>query len=99
VNGQGTGNAERPEIRSPWLRCLHSGLRPESDLQVFGSVPEALPVIADITRGQLADACIITTGNAEGGYVGEALEYRLEDINEGYQDMLEGRNIRGLVRF
>jgi S-(hydroxymethyl)glutathione dehydrogenase/alcohol dehydrogenase len=26
-------------------------------------------------------------------------EYRLEDINEGYQDMIEGRNIRGLIRF
>lgn len=26
-------------------------------------------------------------------------EYRLEDINEGYRDMLEGRNIRGVIRF
>jgi S-(hydroxymethyl)glutathione dehydrogenase/alcohol dehydrogenase len=135
----------------------------------FGSPADALAVIADITRGQLANACIITTSNAEGDQVGAALtlvgkrgrvvvtaighpadtsvtaslfeltlfektikgalfgssnphhdiprylelyrlgrlkldelvtrEYRLEDINEGYQDMLEGRNIRGLVRF
>jgi S-(hydroxymethyl)glutathione dehydrogenase/alcohol dehydrogenase len=135
----------------------------------FESPAEALPVITEITRGQLADACIITTSNAEGSQVGEALtlvgkrgrvvvtalghpadttvtaslfeltlfeksvkgalfgssnprhdiprylelyrlgqlkldelvtrEYRLEDINEGYQDMIEGRNIRGLIRF
>jgi len=26
-------------------------------------------------------------------------QYRLEDINDGYQDMLEGRNIRGVIRF
>lgn len=25
--------------------------------------------------------------------------YRLEQINEGYQDMLEGRNIRGVIRY
>ncbi len=25
--------------------------------------------------------------------------YRLEDINEGYQDMLDGKNIRGVVRY
>ncbi|MEV5302810.1 MULTISPECIES: NDMA-dependent alcohol dehydrogenase [Amycolatopsis methanolica group] len=135
----------------------------------FASVAEALPVITDITRGRLADACIITTDNAEGHQVGEALtlvgkrgrvvvtalghptdtsvtaslfeltlfeksirgalfgssnprfdiprylelynagllkldelvttEYRLEDINEGYDDLLSGRNIRGLIRF
>jgi S-(hydroxymethyl)glutathione dehydrogenase/alcohol dehydrogenase len=135
----------------------------------FTSPEEAAGVIADITRGQLADACIITTSNAEGDQVAAALslvgkrgrvvvtalghpadtsvtaslfeptlfektikgalfgssnpradiprylelyrlgqlkldelvtrEYRLEDINEGYQDMIEGRNIRGLIRF
>lgn len=26
-------------------------------------------------------------------------EYRLEDINQGYEDMREGRNIRGLIRY
>ncbi len=25
--------------------------------------------------------------------------YRLEQINEGYSDMLEGRNIRGVITF
>jgi alcohol dehydrogenase (nicotinoprotein) len=25
--------------------------------------------------------------------------YRLEDINQGYQDLLEGRNIRGIIDF
>jgi S-(hydroxymethyl)glutathione dehydrogenase/alcohol dehydrogenase len=26
-------------------------------------------------------------------------EYRLEEINEGYHDMLAGRNIRGIIRY
>jgi S-(hydroxymethyl)glutathione dehydrogenase/alcohol dehydrogenase len=25
--------------------------------------------------------------------------YKLEDINQGYQDMLDGNNIRGVIRF
>jgi S-(hydroxymethyl)glutathione dehydrogenase / alcohol dehydrogenase len=25
--------------------------------------------------------------------------YKLEDINQGYQDMLDGNNIRGVVTF
>lgn len=136
---------------------------------VFASVDEAWPVVSELTRGQLADACIITTDVAEGEYVLPALslvgkrgrvvitaighpeeqtisaslfeltlyeksirgslfgssnpqmdiprllelynlgqlkldelitkEYRLEDINEGYDDMRQGRNIRGLIRY
>lgn len=130
---------------------------------------EAWNVVSQLTRGQLADACIITTDVAEGKYVGEALtlvgkrgrvvvtavghpddtqidaslfeltlyektirgalfgssnprhdipryldmynlgqlkldelvtmEYALEDINQGYADLLEGRNLRGIIRF
>ena len=26
-------------------------------------------------------------------------QYRLEQINDGYKDMLEGRNIRGVIRY
>ena len=26
-------------------------------------------------------------------------EYTLEQINDGYRDMLEGRNIHGIIRF
>jgi S-(hydroxymethyl)glutathione dehydrogenase/alcohol dehydrogenase len=26
-------------------------------------------------------------------------QYRLDQINEGYQDMLDGKNIRGVIRF
>jgi S-(hydroxymethyl)glutathione dehydrogenase/alcohol dehydrogenase len=26
-------------------------------------------------------------------------QYKLEQINEGYRDMLEGRNIRGVIRY
>jgi S-(hydroxymethyl)glutathione dehydrogenase/alcohol dehydrogenase len=135
----------------------------------FASVDEAWPVVSEITRGQLADACIITTGVAEGSDVLPALslvgkrgrvvvtaighpeeqtisaslfeltlyeksikgalfgssnaqhdiprllelynlgqlkldelittEYALEDINQGYEDMRQGRNLRGLIRF
>lgn len=25
--------------------------------------------------------------------------YRLEQINDGYQDMVDGRNIRGIIRY
>jgi len=133
------------------------------------SIEEALPLVTDLTRGELADACIITTDVAEGSYVGQALqvvgrrgrvivtaighpteqtvsaslfeltlyeksvrgslfgssnprfdipryldmynlgqlklkelvttEYQLDQVNEGYQDLLDGRNIRGLIRF
>ena len=133
------------------------------------TVDEAQGLIAELTRGQLADACIITTDVAEAAYVGQALslvgkrgkvvvtaighptelsisgslfeltlyeksihgslfgssnprhdiprylemynlgqlkldelvtkEYSLDDINTGYEDMLGGRNIRGVIRF
>jgi S-(hydroxymethyl)glutathione dehydrogenase/alcohol dehydrogenase len=26
-------------------------------------------------------------------------QYKLEQINDGYSDMLEGRNIRGVIRY
>ncbi|WP_179473967.1 NDMA-dependent alcohol dehydrogenase [Mycolicibacterium vinylchloridicum] len=133
------------------------------------NVAEAQALITDLTRGVMADACVITTDTAEGAYVGEALslvgrrgkvivtaighpteltmdgslfeltlyeksihgslfgssnprhdiprylemytlgdlkldelittEYTLDDINQGYEDMLAGRNIRGVIRF
>ena len=143
--------------------------------KIFGAthsvpdVPAAQALVSELTRGQMADACIITTDVAESGYVAEALslvgkrgkvvvtaighpteltiggslfeltlyeksihgslfgssnprhdiprylemynlgelmldelvtrEYTLDDINKGYQDMLDGRNIRGVIRF
>lgn len=133
------------------------------------SLDEAWEVVSEITRGQLADVCVITTDVAEGSYVQPALgivgkrgrvvvtaighpeeteisaslfeltlyekqlrgalfgssnpqhdiprllemytlgqlkldelvttEYSLEEINQGYEDMREGRNIRGLIRY
>ena len=124
---------------------------------------------AEITRGQLADVCVVTTDSAEGAYVGQALslvgkrgrvvmtaiphptdttvemslfdltlyekqlrgclfgssnprtdifrmlelyragrlkldelitrEYTLDQVNEGYEDLHNGRNLRGLIRF
>ena len=143
--------------------------------KIFGAthtapdVPTALALITDLTRGVMADACIITTDVAEAGYVAEALslvgrrgkvivtaighpteltiggslfeltlyeksihgalfgssnprhdiprylemyklgelkldelitrEYTLDEVNKGYTDMLEGRNIRGVIRY
>jgi S-(hydroxymethyl)glutathione dehydrogenase/alcohol dehydrogenase len=136
---------------------------------VAASMDEAWNTVSSITRGQLADAAILTTGVAEGDQLQPALqlvgkrgrvvvtalghpgedtvsmslldltlyekqvrgalfgssngqhdvprllemhnlgqlklaelitrEYSLEEINTGYQDMREGRNIRGLIRF
>lgn len=136
---------------------------------VAASVDEAWNVVSEITRGQLAEAAIITTGVAEGSQLQSALqlvgkkgrvvvtalghateetaslslleltlyekqirgalfgssngqhdvprllemynlgqlkldelitrEYSLEDVNQGYEDMREGRNIRGLIRY
>lgn len=133
------------------------------------SMTDAVETITELTRGNLANACILTTGVAEGDHVGEALallgrrgrlvitaighptetsmtgsllditlyekqirgslfgssnprrdipgmldlynsgqvkldelvtrEYTLDEINQGYDDLREGRNIRGLIRF
>ena len=143
--------------------------------KIFGAthtvpdVPAALALVTELTRGVMADACIITTDVAEAGYVAEALslvgrrgkvivtaighptdttiggslfemtlyeksihgalfgssnprhdiprylemyklgelkldelitrEYTLDEINQGYDDMLQGRNIRGVIRY
>ncbi|MDN5747979.1 MAG: NDMA-dependent alcohol dehydrogenase [Pseudonocardia sp.] len=136
---------------------------------VAESADAAWDVVSGLTRGQLADACIVTTGVAEGADTAAALalvgkrgrvvitaighpeettitasllemtlyektikgslygssnaqhdiprllelyntgqlkldelitrEYRLEEINQGYDDMRAGLNIRGLIRF
>ncbi|MDH6245072.1 NDMA-dependent alcohol dehydrogenase [Mycobacterium sp. OTB74] len=133
------------------------------------SVDDARNIINELTWGQLADVCVITTDVAEADYLGPALslvgkrgkvivtaighptdltmtgslfeltlyeksihgalfgssnprhdiprylemynlgqlkldelvtkEYSLDEINEGYTDMLEGRNIRGIIKF
>ncbi|CQD24404.1 alcohol dehydrogenase [Mycobacterium lentiflavum] len=133
------------------------------------TVDEAWALVSDLTRGKLADMCVLSTDVAEASYIGDALslvgkrglvvvtaighpedtamsgsllemtlyekqirgalygssnaahdiprlvelynagqlkldelitrEYTLEQINEGYDDMRSGRNIRGLIRF
>ncbi len=133
------------------------------------TIDEAWALVSDITRGKLADVCVLTTDVAEGSYIAEALslvgkrgrvvvtaighpeetsmsgslleltlyekqirgalygssnaahdvprlvelynagslkldelitrEYTLDQINEGYDDMRSGRNIRGLIRY
>jgi len=133
------------------------------------TIDQAWALVSDLTRGKLADVCVLTTDVAEASYIGEALslvgkrgrvvvtaighpddasmsgslleltlyekqirgalygssnaahdiprlvelynagqlkldelitrEYSLDQINEGYDDMRSGRNIRGLIRF
>ncbi|MGZ8801627.1 MAG: NDMA-dependent alcohol dehydrogenase [Mycobacterium sp.] len=133
------------------------------------SVEEALALVAEVTRGGMADVCVVSTDCGEGAYVAQALslvgkrgrvvmtaiphptdtsvdmslfdltlyekqvrgslfgssnprhdiprmldlhrsgqlkldelitrEYTLEDINQGYEDMHNGVNLRGLIRF
>ena len=130
---------------------------------------EAWELVADLTRGKLADICVITTDVAEGDYIAPALtligkrgkvvvtaighpeqmeikanlfeltlyekqilgslfgssnprhdiprllemyrsgqlkldelvtrEYTLDEVNQGYEDMLAGKNLRGVIRF
>ncbi|MBF6288651.1 NDMA-dependent alcohol dehydrogenase [Nocardia cyriacigeorgica] len=133
------------------------------------SMDEAWNAISELTRGQLADVCVLTTDVAEGSYITPALslvgkrgrvvvtaighpedtsittslieltlyekqlrgslfgssngqhdvprllelytsgllkldelittEYTLDEINQGYEDMRSGKNIRGLIRY
>ncbi|GAB3020338.1 NDMA-dependent alcohol dehydrogenase [Mycobacterium bourgelatii] len=136
---------------------------------VAATVEEAQGLVAELTRGALADVCVVTPSSAEGAYVAQALslvgkrgrvvmtaiphptdtsvdmslfdltlyekqvrgslfgssnprsdipkmldlyhsgqlkldelitrEYALEDINQGFEDMHDGVNLRGLIRF
>jgi S-(hydroxymethyl)glutathione dehydrogenase/alcohol dehydrogenase len=133
------------------------------------TVEEAGELVADLTRGRMADVCVVSTDHAEGRYVGEGLglvgkrgrvvmtaiphptdtavdlslfdltmyekqvrgavfgssnphfdiahlldlyrrglleldalvtrEYALDAINQGYDDMRDGKNVRGIIRF
>jgi NDMA-dependent alcohol dehydrogenase len=134
-----------------------------------GSVKEARKLIADLTRGEMANVCVMATNSAEGAYVAQALslvgkrgrvvitasghkadtrvdmsllnlvqfekqvrgallgslnprydivqllglyksgqlkldelitrEYSLSGVNQGYEDMFSGLNLRGVIRF
>jgi NDMA-dependent alcohol dehydrogenase len=136
---------------------------------IASSVEEALALIADLTHGEMANVCVVTTDSAEGAFVAQALslvgkrgrvvitavghptettvdmslydlflfekqvrgslfgssnarhdiiellglygagqlkldelitrEYALDDVNRGYDDMLAGVNLRGLIRY
>ncbi|MGQ0632784.1 MAG: NDMA-dependent alcohol dehydrogenase [Sporichthyaceae bacterium] len=136
---------------------------------VAANVDDAWAIIAELTKGQLADICVITTDVAEGDYIAPALslvgkrgkvvvtaighpeqmeiktnlfeltlyekqilgslfgssnpqhdiprmlemyrtgilkldelvsrEYTLDEINTGYEDLLAGKNLRGIIRF
>lgn len=145
-------------------RCFEFGAT-----HAAADVAEAQALIADITRGTMADVCVVTTDSGEGAYVAQALslvgkrgrvvmtaiphptdttvdmslfdltlyekqvrgslfgssnprldiprmlelyragrikldelitrEYTLDEINQGYEDMHDGRNLRGVIRF
>jgi len=136
---------------------------------VATSAGEAFPLVKELTRGEMADVCVITTDVGRGSYIAQALrlvgkrgrvvqtavapatdttvdmslfdlysfekqvrgclfgssnprsdilellalydsgllkldevitrEYTLEDVNVGYDDMLSGKNLRGLIRY
>ena len=136
---------------------------------VAASVEEATPLVTELTRGEMANVCVITTDVGRGSYIAQALslvgkrgrvvqtavapatdmsvdmslfdlflfekqvrgslfgssnprndilellslydsgllkldglvtrEYALDDVNEGYDDMLSGKNLRGLIRY
>ena len=136
---------------------------------VAASVEEATPLVTELTRGEMANVCVITTDVGRGSYIAQALslvgkrgrvvqtavapatdmsvdmslfdlflfekqvrgslfgssnprndilellslydsgllkldelvtrEYTLDDVNEGYDDMLSGKNLRGLIRY
>jgi S-(hydroxymethyl)glutathione dehydrogenase/alcohol dehydrogenase len=136
---------------------------------VAASFDEASALVTELTRGEMADVCVITTDVGRGSYIAQALslvgkrgrvvqtavapatdttvdmslfdlflfekqvrgclfgssnprndivellslyssgllkldevitrEYTLEDVNVGYDDMLSGKNLRGLIRY
>jgi len=133
------------------------------------SVDDALSLVTDLTRGRMADVCVITVDVSDGSHIGQGLrlvgkrgrvvltaipnpasqtadmvladllfyekqvrgslfgssnphddilrllalyesgrlkldelitrEYTLEEVNQGYEDMLNGLNLRGVIRF
>jgi S-(hydroxymethyl)glutathione dehydrogenase/alcohol dehydrogenase len=60
----------------------------------YESMAAAVLPLMELTCGVLAEKTIIAVGEIRGEYI-EAIE----DINEGYQDMLDGKNIRGVIRY
>ena len=136
---------------------------------VAASMEEARPMVHELSRGEMANVCVVATDSGEGSYVGPAVrlvgkrgrvvmtamphpsdtsvdlwlyemvlfekqlrgslfgsanprhdifrllelynagqlkldelitrEYQLEDINQGYDDMFSGLNLRGLIRY
>ncbi len=151
------------------VESKHDRAREFGATHAVASVEEATPLIGDLTRGEMANVCVITTGVGRGAYIAKALslvgkrgrvvqtavapasdtsvdmslfdlflfekqvrgslfgssnprndilellslydrgllkldevitgEYTLEDVNNGYDDMLSGKNLRGLIRY
>lgn len=151
------------------IEAKHDPAREFGATHVAASVEEAAPLVVDLTRGEMANVCVITTDVGRGAYIAQALslvgkrgrviqtavapatdmsvdmslfdlflfekqvrgclfgssnprsdilellalyetgqlkldelitrEYALEDVNQGYDDMLGGKNLRGLIRY
>ena len=151
------------------VESKHDRAREFGATHAAASVEEAAPLVTDLTRGEMANVCVITTDVGRGAYIAQALslvgkrgrvvqtavtpptdtsvdmslfelflfekqvrgclfgssnprndipellalyadgmlkldelitgEYTLEDVNQGYDDMLSGKNLRGLIRY
>src|SRR6185312_7936549 len=151
------------------VETKHDQARKFGATHAASSVAEAAPMIADLTRGEMANVCVITTDVGRGAYIAQALslvgkrgrvvqtavaptadmsvdmslfdlflfekqvrgclfgssnprsdilqlltlyergqlmldelithEYTLEEVNQGYDDMFSGKNLRGLIRY
>ena len=78
------GQEDHPADRRSSSRCSRSGSRARCSAAATRST--TIPRLLDLYRaGQLKLDELITT------------RYRLDDVNQGYRDMLDGRNIRGLM--
>ena len=65
---------------------------------MFASAAQAQEAVIDLTRGQLADHALITIGVLNSEVVDQAAAmYSLDDINAGYQDLDDGKIIRGVI--
>ncbi|MGE5696767.1 MAG: NDMA-dependent alcohol dehydrogenase [Candidatus Sericytochromatia bacterium] len=168
VQGARIAGAQRIIAIDPVV-TKHDRAREFGATHVASSVEEAAPLITDLTRGEMANVCVITTDVGRSPYVAQALslvgkrgrvvqtavapatdmsvdmslfdlflfekqvrgslfgssnprsdivellalydsgqlkldelitrEYTLDEVNQGYDDMLGGRNLRGLIRY
>jgi S-(hydroxymethyl)glutathione dehydrogenase/alcohol dehydrogenase len=82
----GLSGPDKRTIQLPGFELTLFEKRIQGALFGSGNPFETIPRLLDLYRaGQLKLDELVTT------------RYRLEDVNQGYRDMLDGRNIRGLM--